>query len=167
MRLVHLAMCLAAAISITGCSYLTDSGQAAGQAQQPTAITANSVTTQRVILVDAKGKERGSFAVIDDRAEVRLEDPSGSPRAVMVVTAAGVPAVNLFDQRGIPRATVQVGANGDSGVALYDKTGQHRAAMLVSAEGEPQVVFFDASGNPMAAAPGDSTAGRKPRGGGE
>jgi hypothetical protein len=131
--------------------------------------------SNKFVLVDADGNERGVFQV--DRkgvAGVSLEDQTGRQRTEFRVGADGGAAVVFYDQSGSKRvllgetpggrdglaiysiggrqiAGFTVADDNASSVTLYDPTnGRARVGLGVSGTGEPALVLFDQNGRDRA-----------------
>jgi hypothetical protein len=146
---------LVVAASIAGCSSAADQSRSSKASNPPVTSAASSqtITVQRLILVDKDGKERAELGVVPGGAGLALTDAAGKARGAFVVTDDGSPGLTLYDADGVARATIQVSNNGESGVSLYDDTGVHRLSAIVNANGAAGVVFYDKTGKQIAAAP--------------
>ena len=111
-------------------------GSLMGQAERPVAAQGHApavqdvVTAKRFELVDANGKERGSFFLRDD----------GSPFLV------------LKDTEGKKRGSFSL-VNGQPSLSLSDADGKHRGLLSLGKDGSPHLSLTDADGNALAALP--------------
>jgi hypothetical protein len=81
------------------------------------------VTAQKFELVDADGKERGSFAVSGDgMASLTELSKSGDPRAVLGAGADGLTALSLA-HHGNLRAQLKVAAGGTPNFEMWGDNG--------------------------------------------
>jgi hypothetical protein len=81
------------------------------------------VTAQKFELVDADGKERGSFAVGGDGMATLTElSKSGDPRAVLGAGADGFTALNLA-HHGKLRAQLKIAAGGAPNFEMWGDNG--------------------------------------------
>jgi hypothetical protein len=124
------------------------------------------VTAQKFMLVDARGKTRGTFDVTRKGvAQLAVFDGTGALRAGLGVGAEGAPALGiyghdgkprievgltrsvarvvLFDADARPQATLGVAPDGQSGLGLMDKAGNPRASMIVEPDGTPMLRLAD------------------------
>ena len=166
MRLASRLAWLVFAVSIAGCSSAAD--QSRSPEESNPSVTTNApnqtITVQKLVLVDKDGKERAELGVVPGGAGLALTDTNGKARAAFVVTDDGSPGLTLFDVDGVARATVQLSSNGESGLSLYDKTGTHRLSAIVNADGAAGLVFYDKSGRQVAVAPVANQTRSKPSG---
>jgi hypothetical protein len=127
------------------------------------AATVSTITTQKIVLVDANGHERGQLGVAPGGVGLALSDETGKPRIALVVDPSDHPGVTLYNASGSARASIQLSQNGDSGLALYDDSGRCHIAMVVSSSGVPSVTLFDQAGNPERPSnAGAAAGGREP-----
>ena len=149
MRLGHRLAPLAAVamtIGISACAAISNYPPPE-QAKPIANASVATLTAQKIILVDANGRERGQLGVAPGGNGLALSDAAGKPRIAMIVDETDHPGLTLYSPSGMPRASVQLSQNGDSGVALYDDTGRCHMAMAVSSTGVPSVTLFDQAGN--------------------
>jgi hypothetical protein len=154
-RLASRLAWLVLAASIAGCSSTADQSRSpeASNPSVTTAVPRQTITVEKLILVDKDGKERAELGVVPGGAGLALTDTNGKARAAFVVTDDGSPGLTLFDGDGVARATIQLSSNGESGLSLYDKTGSHRLSAIVNTDGAAGLVFYDKSGKQIAVAP--------------
>jgi hypothetical protein len=126
-------------------------GSRAAMAQgSPTDITADSVTTSVLNIVDSTGKLRAEVSVLDDgTAGVWLYGPDQDLRAFLGGTADGTPNLFLYDagQEGSVRASLGLSGDGP-GLILYDSgaEGQQRAALTLMGDGSAVLGLSDTLG---------------------
>lgn len=155
MRLPVRLAWLVLAASIAGCSWTASQSRSpdASNSSDSQSAPNQSITVQKLILVDKGGKERAELGVVPGGAGLALTDANGKARAAFVVTDDGNPGLTLYDVDGVARATIQLSSNGESGLALYDQTGRHRLSAIVKADGAAGLVFFDQSGKQIEVTP--------------
>lgn len=115
-------------------------GDARGAAAQGSAVTASSVTTQELRLVDAQGKVRLRAGIAADNGVfLNLRGPDESPQIILGSLASGEPAIQLLDGAGVVRASLDLEQNASS-LLIYD--GQGRARIFVGqaqSDGDPVI----------------------------
>lgn len=115
--------------------------------------SAQSLTVQKLILVDKNGKERAELGVIPGGSGLTLLDGTGKQRGAFIITDDGRPGLALYDQSGVARATIELSNNGESGLALYDGSGRNRLSAIVRADGAAGVFLVDQNGKQVSLTP--------------
>lgn len=109
---------------------------AAGQATAP---VQEVLRAQRLELVDAKGRVRGTFrSAADGHPALALLDEDGRARLVLALDQAGQPSIVLGGKEGGPPhviLSVNEQESGESGLSLLDADCKHRAMFALGTDG--------------------------------
>lgn len=81
------------------------------------------ISAQKFAVVDADGKERGSFAVTDGTVSLALLGKEGQARGSFAAGVDGLTALTLT-HKGQARARIEIEGNGNPSINLWDETGK-------------------------------------------
>jgi hypothetical protein len=113
-------------------------------------ITADSVTTSVLNVVDSEGKLRAEVSVLDDgTAGVWLYGPDQDLRAFLGAGTDGTPNLFLYDAGSEGSVRASLGLSGDGpGLILYDSgsDGKQRAALTLMSDGSAVLGLSDTQG---------------------
>lgn len=118
------------------------------------------VRSDRFVLTDADGRERGEWSVGDDgRARLELADREGRARLSFTVLSSGHPGIAFSDEDGSRRVVLGVLPDRTSTLVFADGAGTPRAVMGVSPAGGANLIFGDGSGEGRVGLGLDATGG--------
>lgn len=106
-----------------------------------------TVKTERLEIVDAKGAVRGVAATTDDGDIVlALTDKAGKPRIAVVVADDGTPSVALIDGKEQPVLAMAINEDSTAAFNLQDTKGTVRGALTIDEDGVVQLERYDKDG---------------------
>ncbi len=108
-----------------------------------------SITTQRLSLVNERGEEYLSMGSLGHAAGLSIRDKNGTQRAALIVSEDGVPSLLLGGEKENELVKLMVLPGGAPFMAMYDNKGATRIMLAVDAkENEPQISLWDENRNP-------------------
>jgi hypothetical protein len=111
----------------------------------PDKITADSIETRQLRLVDAAGQVRALFRVTDEGGpSLKLVDKQGDVRIALSIDEGGRAAVEIL-RDGKPGVTLHIDDRGGS-VRVHDSIGNVRIKAEVADLEGPRIEFYNAAG---------------------
>jgi hypothetical protein len=115
-------------------------------------ITAPSIRTHQLVLMDRAGNQRGVWSADrDGTVRLTMTDPQGVDRLRLTVRADGEQALALADDQGAARLALAVLADNSANLAFADARGQTRTVLGLSGAGAASLLFTDQQGGTRAA----------------
>jgi hypothetical protein len=116
-----------------------------------------AIRTTNLALVDDQGRERGIFALVNNRPVFLISDehrlPSGDTilmaRIAIGILEDGAPSIELGDPDGKRRASLTVTPNGCSVMEMMARSSKARVTLSVTADGQIALTSFDETGGQL------------------
>lgn len=115
-------------------------------------ISAGTVRTREVMLVDADGRVRGRWSSLPEGGtRLSLIDKAGVERMRMTLLESGAQGITLADSRGEGRVVLSLEGGEGSRLTFADAAGRPRTVLGLSSQQAATLVFADEESNPRAA----------------